>query len=259
MLSTLLIGPACCAVPRREQVVSDVLNVPFNEVLHHPDFFMAQASAEGVDEILSFASQTPMIGPYRCAILSDLDLLTPITQTKLLKVLEDSDTFVLVSDCRDDKKILDTVKSRVEVRFIRPQEREEFLKAHSVFEFIFSGGYEEVLAEKADLREIYEAVWNAIRAGDGVSFLRSLKANITKKGEGFFELHKEEIPNLLLFMKKTALEAYVSGTMNTGVFVPFVKRIEAEILSPSYSKNAFFSLLARLGEIIERGRFYESL
>lgn len=111
----------------REYLHTDKLDI-------HPDFLLVRPAdgkkSMGVDEatqIVSKGALRPAIEKKQIVIIDGIDVMTVPAQNKLLKLLEDVETVLVIAIAYNNKGVLDTIASRLTQYTYFSQRLEDFL------------------------------------------------------------------------------------------------------------------------------------
>ena len=215
--SLILIGQGS-SLEMAEGVAAKILDTESLSI--HPDFMLlgADNAPLGVEEaaaITSRAKLMPAVASHIVIVVDGMERMTPQAQNKLLKVLEESTTTVLIGVAYEDK-ILDTIKSRCIV--LRPQ----------------SAG-EEV---PADVAEVFTAMDAVSKPEELFSVLHLVRE---KDAKAFPAAHKEYMPELFEHLARL----YGDDLEIRSICI----KNRANCTSIAYTKDSFFRAVM---DVVER-------
>lgn len=129
--SSLLTGGSSeYLMSRAKEMAAEILETSVDRLYLHPDFLMIQ-SQDGkksivLDDILpifELANLVPM-GDYFTVIIDGMDRLTLQAANKMLKILEDKSSLIVLGICYG--QVLPTIKSRMQCLNIKPKSAKEY-------------------------------------------------------------------------------------------------------------------------------------
>ncbi len=236
----------------------------------HPDVLMLNQSSylvEDIEELIHFAKSPSMIAPTRCAYVKNFMGITEQSQNKLLKELEDNQSFVLIATAIEGEGfILPTIFSRVGKERVQKESKQGFFQHffdmglgenETILLYQMSDGYILLAEEMQGQAYIYQSVKEAILQLNKKKLFSALSLVADKDAENFFDTHKEYLQQLFSFMAAVVVEQYAEK----GVFL--LKNINHEktkALGNWYGKSDFFTSIAMIADgfsILEKEDDYE--
>lgn len=243
--SLLIVGNKKDALEAAELVASEVLG---GEPENRPDFIrLALADGEksiGVDAAQSLverSSYEPGRAPRRVCVIEDMDKMTLQAQNKLLKLVEESKTTLVIGVVSDMKKIVGTIVSRCQV--IRFRDIPFSHVSDDAVSYFING-----LGNRAVAKSYFEAVKDAVSDDKPELILKGLsmvaEKDDPKKPTSFFAVCKEGVPNMISFMGRLALENRANYGDASLDAASLCSRILSKATSQSFTKDSFFVFVA---------------
>ena len=226
---------------------------------NHPDLLILDGvKGEDIDTLLSFSKNPPLIATTRVVVMEDFDKVLPVTQTKLLKLLEEQPQFCLIATAVDKGKVLDTVKSRTESIYLNPLSKKAFMeRGFDEVLYYVTEGYVSLVTEREDLVPCFSSVREAFKSRSESALFKALSMANEKKGSSsFFDLYPESVSAVFRYM--LALPFLLVGDGKGRWRMPDVlitsKAVENEIdnyyHSVAFSKADFFTCICKIGNTL---------
>ncbi len=262
--SALLIGTKGLTMMEDANDIASFL-LETDHLSSHPDFmFITKKEGEktiGVDiadMIVKRSNVFPNIAKKTVVIIDAFNEMTVQAQNKLLKVLEESSTLIIIGIAYEDT-LLPTIKSRMRCIYYQPLPfdayQEQFVKsgnqtANVLAHYYASGGIlganppDEVIRIFAKVKEAFLT---------GVPHLAFLHYNMVKEKDpnAFFVAHRAYVGPALSFMGAVITGLYEKNKIaNYGKAVQLLAANRNSCNSLSYTKDSFFACLSQVVERI---------
>lgn len=252
--SLLIVGKKKDALEAAELVVSEILK---GELETHPDF-MRIALAEGekslgveqAQNVIEKSGYNPGRAPRRVCIIEDMDKMTVQAQNKILKLVEESKTTLVIGVISDIKRIVDTIVSRCQVITFR-------YTGYSSYEGDDVQFFLEGLGNRIVAKPYFEAVKDAVSSGKPELILKGLsmvaEKDDPKKPTMFFAVCREGVAPMISFMGRLALdnqEMYGSTALDAARLCSLtVGKSDTQ----SFTKDSFFVFVAEYISMLKKG------
>ncbi len=221
-----------------------------------PDYMFVGLDGEksiGVEraaEIVDRAKFRPAMAERTVIIIDSMDKMTVSAQNKLLKLLEDSETSVIIGIAYEDS-LLPTVKSRMQLVSYTPLDLASFMEycekngvPDGMVQYFLSGGMTENVKKDSPVVAIFNAVGADIKDRRFSSLLKSLNLLKEKDKDSFFVSDREYVPSLISFMGQTFTDNLRNKKDYELIALCGEHRERCE--SVSYTKDDFFDLIAQI-------------
>lgn len=230
----------------------------------HPDLLIMNGEkylAEDVNTITSFATKSPVLSNVCVVLVYGMNKISSAMQNKLLKDLEDNQTFRLVATAVDfEGIILDTIKSRTIGENVYPLPKEEFSKlplSDCEFYYHLTDGCPERIKDLQDAEPLFREIYQCFANNDFINLFRVLHLVTEKDKQNFFSKHKEFVADLFLFMEKIYINFFGENLLDETKRKVFLNRMcvleEERMRSVNqwYTANDFFLSVCRFIEVKE--------
>jgi hypothetical protein len=223
----------------------------------HPDFlFITLGEKEqsiGVDEvepILQKASLFPSIAQRSVIVIDNFDKVTVQAQNKLLKLIEESVTAVIIGVCYEDL-VLQTIKSRMRVINYQPMDKSTYMaccgiddKTLALASYFVSGG---IIGSEMDeeLFSFFKNVAVAINCGNLHELMPALGMLEEKSASSFYKQYRNYVGSMISFIGQLLVD-------NRKFDLIGLLSEHKDIASSSrYTQDDFFALIT---ELVEGGK-----
>lgn len=228
-------------------------------LLQHPDFLLVDTDkkslgVEEVDEIINKASLVPALADKIVVLIKGFDRLTEIAQNMLLKLIEESQTVLIIGTCYQDN-ILETIKSRCCLFYYRPYSEEQFAEyckknsiADSSLLYFLTNGCPGLINEEPEVLETFKKVSENISQNTTVNLLATLHLLEEKDKDNFYTKHPAHVRSLMRLLNSLFQKKWVSNPKNNN-YKQICALLNADISSCSkvtYTKDNFFYLIAQI-------------
>lgn len=204
--SILLIGPPEFPMMKDAMAVASML-LDTEDPARHPDFMLCgieegkkSIGVETAGEILRFSSSMPSAASKRVIIVDEINKMTVEAQNKLLKLIEESQSVVVVGVAYEDN-LLPTIKSRVRIFRYTPTTYAEYVasgegKADPVVYYYASGGIPGAEIDSTIL-QTFQQVKEAVEERNKRALFLSLGLVQEKDKNMFFTAHRQQVGSTL--------------------------------------------------------------
>ena len=205
---------------------------------NNPDFSIIKKdkSVISIDLVREIKADTvPVVSRKKVVYVPDFGTATEEAQNAVLKVLEDDADKICVICTFISGKILQTVKSRMAVKKLKPANTKGR-------EYVLTGG------DTGNVNECFENVLAAFEAGSARKFLESLNVFKEKDKKDYFSVYKTDgVRDLCALLERAASSDCVKWS-------GLIKRCgeEEARIGNSYGKLQFYAFCAEISEMIER-------
>lgn len=159
------------------------------DVFSHPDFYMFEPmdkkktmGVEIANEMLRLAETYPAKAECYVFFVPRFELFTVDAQNVILKMLEENEYVSVIAVTDTDKKVLETVKSRMKLIFFKPKTVEQYMaEGYSFYEY-FSN--DEI--EKNALKKVYDTLLKGSISGI-LTALNMVKEKDTNEYSGSYK------------------------------------------------------------------------
>ncbi len=207
--------------------------------------------AEQAEQILERAAYRPANAKRNVILIDDMDRMTVAAQNRLLKVLEDSTTTLIIGVAYEDT-LLATVKSRMQVFTYVPLDYETFREFCSEKDipdpeimYFISGGKVDELDVSNPVIPTFRDVKKAIEGKELSALLPALGLLKEKDKENFFLSYPQYTGSLISFIG----QLFVDKCKDYPDFLDYVTvcgKHRERCNSVSYTKDDFFSFIAQI-------------
>ncbi len=205
---------------------------------------------ERADEIVDRAMFRPAMAERTVIVIDNMDKMTVPAQNKLLKLLEDSETSVVIGIAYEDT-LLATVKSRMQIVSYAPLDLVSFMEhcekngvSDGEVQYFLSGGMTENIKKDSPVVNVFKNVGADIKDRRFSSLLKSLNLLKEKDKDSFFLSNREYVPSLISFMGQTFTDNLKGEKDHELITLCGEHRERCE--SVSYTKDDFFDLIAQI-------------
>lgn len=242
-----------------EAFAKDLLKTD-REIDTHPDFIritkVEGKQSIGVEDVLPLIKMTelvPALAPYKVCIIEELDRLTVPAENKLLKILEDNRTMVILAISYSGS-ILPTIQSRVAIIPFHSLERNEFMDycqklqyPTDDFYFLATRGCPLLIPELSPVKDIFQAVYRDF-VKDRKQLLMHLHVFKEKDKEHFMEKYRDFLPSLFYLLEGMAMEEIRKNPLDVSMqeVVYLVQKERVRSLAYAYAKTEFYTFLLQL-------------
>jgi len=248
-----------------------LLNTTDRKLPYHPDYLFIECGDEksiGVDKvelILQKASYIPAVAAKTVIQISEIDKMTEQAQNKMLKLIEENSSVIIVATSYNNEKVLNTVKSRCRQIQYTPYSRDQFFNyctTHQINDadilYFVTAGCPGLINENCQALTIFKEVSHCIRMNSLSNLLQILNIKEEKDPNNFFSKYRDLVGNLYLLIMELLLEkkiAYMSsGNIQSLNSINDTSLIIEEHYSRfskvSYTKDNFFLCMAELITLI---------
>lgn len=252
--SLLLIGE------NKERLLSDALYIGA-QILHtdklntHPDYMYvglpdkrATIGVENVLPIIDRASLMPSNSDRHVCIIDGMEKLTLEAQNKLLKLLEESSSMVVIGICLESDKILKTVRSRMQTIYYKAENFIKYTNEIGSAEDYFISKGNLLFDDVSELQCIFEEVKKSLSERDALLLLESLHLVKEKDNDNFFLKYKEYVPNLISYIGYVSTELFCKNP-HTTAYTDIIDVVSAHrkcCTYITYTKDVFFSMIVQI-------------
>ena len=252
--SLLLIGNKKDGIEAAELVASEILKT---DSLEKSSDFMRIALKDGektigveaAGEMIDRAMLKPANAPRTVCIVEDMDRMTVQAQNKLLKLLEDSTSMIVVGVVQDGGKIIDTVKSRCQTITFRGV-------PFSSIEGDEIGFFIRTAEDRAVARPYFQAVKDAVTSGKPELILQGLsmiaEKDSPKKPVLFYTVCNECVPSMVSFMGRLALDNMQTYGSAAHEAVALCNAALSKAGAQHFTKDSFFVFVAEYIQVLKR-------
>lgn len=252
-MNYLVYGTPKCAIGAIEEMLVDRFHSLSNPDIHRitRDEKRKSMGVEVADEILAIANDKPYFDKH-IIVIEEFNLLTPEAQTKLLKLMEDSECVDIYASVTSDE-VLNTIKSRCKVMraecgyntFLSLCEKEHALEYY----FLTSGDLNEVNSVDDDLLKIFLSIKDAL-FDEPKKILNVLNLVTEKDKNAFSSLYSDYESSLIKYIgrlltdrleRELIEEAPVNYNLLDSIKLCSIQRVDS-----GYTKNNFFSFVVNL-------------
>lgn len=244
----------------REQIRK---NLQIKNLEYCPDYYEvsedgASIGVDDVADILSFTKTMAVIGDKKYCLIPYAQRLTPAASNALLKTIEESKNVIFVFT--SNKKLMDTVMSRVGVIHCNPLTESEFYEEYpdadeAVGRFACgrSGAYEKIMSDKKLQTAARKLVCGVDGMEDSREFLEIFSLVKEKDPNSFFEFGPEFVSLSLEYLSDEILLHMLGVKKRFPYDTDECRKLLAEIAEArcrielgKYGKNDFFALARKL-------------
>lgn len=232
-------------------------------VLLHPDFLLVEPEkgkksigVAAAEELIVKASLRPALAKKQVLVVDGIDLMTVEAQNKILKLLEDIES-VLVVAISYGGPVLDTVRSRMSVVEYKPLCKNDFISALNDTEYLtdaemyfyLTNGCPGQCTELSSRIEMFKDARNAILNGKLEDLLPAFHLLLEKDKEAI--TGTAYVPNALQFMESVFFSTLEKGAKKEHVVacIELINKHKAECKKVTYTKDNFFQLIVDLMEV----------
>lgn len=262
--SLLLLGNS------REQMMEDalkqasfLLDTDVSALSAHPDFLPVSLKegektigTEEAEMIVARSMTLPVSAKKTVVLIDGMEKMTVQAQNKLLKLLEEEGTIVVIAVACEDT-LLPTVKSRMRIVPYRQVSFSQYVKHFDrtgkdpEVWYYATGGIVGKTADE-DVEETFLKVKRAFTKKDAPGIFQAFHAAKEKDTDAFFLVHRAYVPSALSFLGALVMgnaEKDPSGAKYMSLLDTLANH-RGRCHELSYTKDSFFSCLAEIAEAI---------
>lgn len=242
------------------ELASLILKTADTKLQRHPDFMLVDTGNNkviGVDvvsEVIRKASLVPALADKIVVVIKNFDKLTEQAQNMLLKLIEESQTVLIIGTCYQDN-ILNTIKSRCTVFNYKPYTKNQFEKycednqiSDASLLFYLTNGCPGLCNENPELLDVFREVIAVCESGNYSDLLGKLHLLEEKDKDNFYTKYPSHVRNILRillehFQKKWIQEPHNRNYKEICNTIDENARRCGEL---SYTKDNFFYCIAQI-------------
>lgn len=192
-------------------IAASLLEVPETRLLQHPDFLLVQTDkknmlVEDIEPIFQKSGLQPVLANKSIVVIDGLDTLNEVGQNKLLKILENSETMLIIATVYGH--VLPTIRSRMQVLAQQTMGKEEFMEycmkqsiPNGVLYFYATGGCEQYIKQLEPILPILQSTVSCIESNDSRKLLVVLHMLKEKDMDNFYQKYTVSVPLFLAFLE----------------------------------------------------------
>ena len=253
--SILLIGRKKLSMEKDAiKIACSLLEIEHEQQLYsHPDFFLIRLekgeNSYGVDaanRIIERAGYVPTLAHRIVTVIYDFNKMSDDAQNKLLKLIEESKTMILICIAYEDT-LLPTIKSRMKTIMYKPETISEYIKNNgaSIAEyFTFSNS-----SDNSDIEHVlpyFEDVFTAFNENDMDSLFKTL--HLIDSNDAFFVDCRNYVKNMIQMIGYLAMEKGISSN-GYSTYLSVASLCNDELKKYDfikYTKNQFFLFIVKV-------------
>ena len=260
--SCLLMGQAGLDDMETDAVnlASVILNCNEGQLQRHPDFLLVDSGSsksigvEVVSEVISKSALVPALADKIVVLIRQFDKLTEQAQNMLLKLIEESQTVLIIGTCYKDN-VLPTIKSRCTVVTYKPYTKDEFVKyckeqniPDANLLYFLTNGCPGLINSEPAVLDCFKAISNSVSNGKDIELLTHLHLLEEKDKDNFYTKYPSHVTSLLKLLSSLYQQRWIKEPRSVN-YKKVCQMISEDLIGCSrvqYSKDNFFYLMANI-------------